>query len=278
MKSIFDDVSYRCSKLTTRSYSTSFSLGIRFLNKNLRNAIYGIYGFVRFADEIVDTFHEYDKKNLLDRFRQDAYSAIDEQISLNPILNSFQAVVNQYGIERDIIDAFLKSMEMDLDKSFYSRESYEEYILGSAEVVGLMCLRVFCNGEDSLYQSLKPDAMRLGSAYQKVNFLRDLKADFDGLGRSYFPNISIENFSNEDKQQIIEEIKEDFDLGYRGIKGLPKNSRFGVYMTYVYYNSLLKKIRRTKPSKILSSRIRIPNNQKYALFLSSYVRHSLNII
>ena len=278
MKSIFDNVSYKCSKLTTKSYSTSFSLGIRFLNKELRNAIYGIYGFVRFADEIVDTFHEYDKKELLDRFKKDTHLAIKEKISLNPILNSFQAVVNEFKIEMELIDTFLRSMEMDLDKSAYSREGYDEYILGSAEVVGLMCLRVFCNKNETLYFELKPDAMRLGAAYQKVNFLRDIKADFDGLGRSYFPDVSLQHFSIAEKQKIEEEIREDFHRGYLGIKGLPKNARFGVYMTYIYYNSLFKKIRNTSPSKILDARIRIPNNKKYALFFTSYLRHQLNII
>jgi len=278
MKSIFDNVSYKCSKLTTKSYSTSFSLGIRFLNKELRNAIYGIYGFVRFADEIVDTFHDYDKKELLERFKKDTHLAIKEKISLNPILNSFQAVVNEFKIEKELIDTFLKSMEMDLDKNAYTREGYDEYILGSAEVVGLMCLRVFCNKNETLYFELKPDAMRLGAAYQKVNFLRDMKADFDGLGRSYFPDVSLQHFSLKEKQKIEEEIREDFHRGYLGIKGLPKNARFGVYMTYIYYNSLFKKIRKTSPKKILDARIRIPNNKKYALFFTSYVRHRLDII
>ncbi|MFK7900359.1 MAG: phytoene/squalene synthase family protein [Cyclobacteriaceae bacterium] len=278
MKAIFDTVSYKCSKLTTKSYSTSFSLGIKFLNKRLHQPIYNIYGFVRFADEIVDTFHEFNKKELLDEFREETYKAIGRKISLNPILNSYQEVVNTYNIEREVIDAFLDSMEMDITKNFYSKEGYEKYILGSAEVVGLMCLSVFCKGEEPLYNSLKTDAMKLGAAYQKINFLRDLQADYKELDRSYFPGIDVANFTLEDKKKLEEEIEEDFKRGFQGIKGLPKDARFGVYMTYVYYYKLFKKIQSVTPKAMLENRVRIPNYRKYSLFLSSYFRHSFNIL
>lgn len=278
MKALYDKVSFKCSKLVTSNYSTSFSLGIRFLSKKIRQPIYAIYGFVRLADEIVDTFHEYDKKDLLDRFRQETYQAIDEKISLNPILNSFQQTVNEYNIELELIDTFLKSMEMDLEGLHYNQQGYEEYILGSAEVVGLMCLRVFCENDATLYDSLKYGAMRLGSAFQKINFLRDLQQDFNELGRTYFPEVDMSNFGEHNKKQIEEDIEQDFKDGYEGIKGLPKHARFGVYMAYIYYYSLFKKIQNVPPRQIMKSRVRISNRRKYLLFFSSYVKHSLNLI
>jgi 15-cis-phytoene synthase len=278
MKQVFDKVSAKCSELTTKKYSTSFSLGIKFLGKHLQEPIYAIYGFVRFADEIVDTFHDYDKKTLLNRFRNETYLAIEEGISLNPILNSFQFAVNKYNIDRELIDTFLDSMEMDLHKDEYSQQNFEKYILGSAEVVGLMCLKVFCNGDNDLYLKLKPFAMKLGSAFQKINFLRDLKADYQHLGRSYFPNVDLSEFNHENKKFIEADIEKDFQMGYEGIKQLPKESRFGVYVAYIYYYRLLNKIKQIPPSRIMEERIRIPNSKKYGLFVSSYVRHSFNLI
>lgn len=278
MKSLYDKVSFKCSKLVTNNYSTSFSLGISFLSKKFRKPVYAIYGFVRFADEIVDTFHDYDKKDLLDRFRQETYKAIEEKISLNPILNSFQQTVNDFHIERELIDTFLKSMEMDITGISYDQDGYEEYILGSAEVVGLMCLRVFCNKDREMYESLKYGAMRLGSAFQKINFLRDLNQDYKELGRTYFPGVDISEFGEINKRQIEEDIEQDFRDGYDGIKRLPKDARFGVYMAYVYYYSLFRKIQGIPPRKIMHERIRISNRRKYMLFFSSYVRHSLNMI
>ncbi len=278
MKELFDQVSQKCSITTTKSYSTSFSLGIRLLKKELRNPIYAIYGFVRFADEIVDTFHDYNKHKLLDQFRKDTYQAIDDGISLNPILNSFQHTVRKFNIDRELIDSFLHSMEMDLSDQQYNQDLYEKYILGSAEVVGLMCLKVFTQGDAQLYEKLKYNAMKLGSAFQKINFLRDLKADYIDLGRSYFPQVNLSDFSEETKKQIEEDIKFDFQEGYKGIKQLPKNSRFGVYVAYVYYLKLFHKIKRTPSSRVMEKRIRIANKRKIALFAKSYVKHQLNLI
>lgn len=278
MKPLFDKVSTTCSKITTQQYSTSFSLGILFLGKSIRNDIYSIYGFVRFADEIVDSFHDYDKKYLLTKFKTDTYEAIIQGISLNPILNSFQEVVNKYDIDHTLIDQFLYSMEMDLEQSSHDASSYETYILGSAEVVGLMCLTVFCRGNKSLYNELKPFAMKLGAAFQKVNFLRDAKADSQGLGRIYFPNVDITNFTMEDKEAIEHDIANDFALALQGIKKLPPSSRKGVYLAYYYYNVLFKKIKNTPPQKILSERIRIPNGEKFYLMLKSNLRIQLNLL
>lgn len=278
MKALFDHVSNQCSSITTRAYSTSFSLGIRLLHKSLRNPIYAVYGFVRFADEIVDTFHEYDKRDLLARFEQDTYQAIEEGISLNPILNSFQHTVHKYNIDRELIDTFLQSMRMDLDDQQYDQATFEKYILGSAEVVGLMCLKIFCNGDQSMYDRLKPSAMSLGSAFQKVNFLRDLNADFSDLGRSYFPGIDLSTFDEAGKREIELSIEEDFEKASIGIQQLPRAARFGVYMAYVYYYALFRKIKRTHPAKVMDARIRIPDNQKYAIMLSSYVKYRLNLI
>lgn len=278
MKELYDKVAIRCSRLTTRSYSTSFSLGIRFLESSLRNPIYSIYGFVRFADEIVDTFHEYEKGELLDRFEKETYQAIDEGISLNPILHSFQATVNAYGIERDLIETFLQSMRMDLENNRYSHQSFDQYILGSAEVVGLMCLHVFLEGDKRKYEELRPYAMRLGSAFQKVNFLRDLNSDFNELGRSYFPGIDLDNFTHDQKLSIEKDIAEDFTVALEGIRKLPRKARLGVYVAYVYYTKLFKKIRRSPSNLILNRRVRISNERKCALFLSSYIRHRLNYL
>ena len=278
MKAIFDDISKKSSKIVTNAYSTSFSLGIRFLDKELRNSIYAIYGFVRFADEIVDSFHDFKREDLLTRFRKDAFVAIEDGISLNPILNSFQLTVNKYGIPFGLIETFLDSMAMDISQKGHDQESYEKYILGSAEVVGLMCLKVFVNGNNQKYESLKPNAMKLGAAFQKINFLRDLNADFNGLGRVYFPNINVNRFSEQTKDRIEKEIESDFHEGYMGIKQLPKSSRFGVYVAYVYYARLLKKIKKTPANCVLEKRIRIPNERKLVLFLGSYIKHCLNLI
>lgn len=278
MKALFDNVSIKCSRLTTRSYSTSFSLGVRFLHRRFRDPIHAIYGFVRFADEIVDTFHDYDKADLFQRFRADTYRAIEEKISLNPILNSYQAVVHQYGISRELIDLFLDSMEMDLVKQTYTQEEFEKYILGSAEVVGLMCLRVFVEGDDERYEALKPQAMRLGSAFQKINFLRDIQADFEGMGRAYFPGVDMNQFNAEIKARIEADIALDFEEGLLGIKRLPKDARFGVYVAYVYYQRLFRKIRGLPHDRIMKERVRIPNQRKYTLFAGAFFRHQLNMI
>ena len=278
MKALFDETSFKTSRLTTELYSTSFSLGTKFLADDIRDAIYGIYGFVRFADEIVDTFHDYDKPYLLEKFRNDTYEAIEQKISLNPILNSFQHVVHKYNIERQLIDTFLESMAMDLKKFEYNQKGYEQYILGSAEVVGLMCLRVFVYGDDEKYKDLEYSAMKLGAAFQKINFLRDLKADFKGMGRSYFPGVDLSNFGDSEKKKIEKEIMMDFAEGYAGILRLPKSSRFGVYLAYLYFFQLLKKIQRTDAQKILTKRIRIADPRKYVLFVESYLKHSLNLI
>jgi len=278
MKSTFDAVSMACSKLTTRAYSTSFSMGIRLLDRDLRAPIYAIYGFVRFADEIVDTFHDFEKRQLLDDFEIETFKAIQQGISLNPILNSFQSVVNKYHIEHDCIHTFLRSMRMDLEEKEHSRHSYVEYVLGSAEVVGLMCLSVFLKGDERKYEELKPYAMKLGAAFQKINFLRDLHADYHLLGRTYFPGADLYNFEEADRNAIQDEIEKDFAAGYEGIKRLPKNARLGVFVAYVYYYHLFMKIKRNPTEVILQKRIRISNKRKYALFFSSYLRHSLNLI
>lgn len=277
-KDLFDKVALKCSKLTTNAYSTSFSLGIRCLNKDLRGPIYAIYGFVRFADEIVDTLHDYDKNLLLERFKEATHQAIDEKISLNPILNSFQKTVNEFKFEKELTDQFLKSMEMDLALTSYDQKGIEEYILGSAEVVGLMCLRVFCKGNEQMYQHLKPSAMKLGSAFQKINFLRDLNADFNGMGRSYFPGVDLTNFSEATKKQIEEDIARDFHAGYEGIKQLPRSARFGVYVAYLYYMALFEKIKNTPSHIILTNRIRVRNRRKLTILAYSYLKHQLNLL
>jgi phytoene/squalene synthetase len=264
--------------MITRSYSTSFSLGIWFLDKSLHDPIYAIYGFVRSADEIVDSFHGYPKKELLQQFREDTDKAINDGISLNPVLNSFQQVVNHYQIPRELIDSFLNSMEMDLFMSDYNNEEIEKYIWGSAEVVGLMCLKVFCDGDQQEYEKLAPAARKLGSAFQKINFLRDLKDDYSSLGRCYFPDIDLQYFDDNCKAKIEQDVLSDFDAGYEGIKQLPRSARFGVYVAYVYYKSLFKKICRSSHDQIMESRIRVPNPQKYLLLISSYFKYRFRLI
>lgn len=278
MKAIFDKVSVATSKLVTKNYSTSFSLGIHCLHKKFHDAIYSIYGFVRFADEIVDTFHEYNKGELLQEFKEETYKSIERKISLNPILNSFQKVVHDYNIELTLIDTFLHSMEMDLDQQNHNEESYNEYILGSAEVVGLMCLRVFTECNEQLYEQLKPASMSLGAAFQKVNFLRDLQADYKILGRVYFPAINLDQFSEKEKVQIQHDIQQDFDKALVGIKQLPISSRFGVYVAYVYYKALFAKIKSLPSTSIMQERIRIPNYKKFSLLASSYLKHSFGML
>jgi|TARA_B100000768_G_C11268117_1_gene372044 phytoene/squalene synthetase len=280
MKELFDNVSYDCSKLVTKSYSTSFSLAVKMLSPIIRKDIYNIYGFVRFADEIVDTFHEYDKEKLMNNFEKNYYLAVEQGISLNPILNSFQQTVNKYNIPEEMVNAFLKSMKADLYKTEYStKEEYNEYIYGSADVVGLMCLKVFVNGDDIMFDNLKDAAMRLGSAFQKVNFLRDLKDDYEVLNRSYFPNIDLGKLDQQSKQLIIEEIEEDFDYAYNhGILKLPVEAKFGVYMAYRYYRRLLKKLKAVPSEKIMDTRIRISDPMKINLLARSYVKYKLNII
>ena len=275
---LYNSVSLKCSKLTTIRYSTSFSLGIKALAKKFHDPIYAIYGFVRFADEIVDSFNRSDSSELLSEFKRDTYLAISRGISLNPILQSFQLVVNKYEIDPELIESFLESMEMDITINSYDQAGYEKYILGSAEVVGLMCLSVFTHGNRELYNQLKTPAMRLGSAFQKVNFLRDLKNDYFSLGRVYFPHLDMNSFNESVKQTIELDIKKDFEDGYLGILNLPEGSRLGVYMAYVYYYALFRKISNSPASRVLNERIRIPNIRKYSLFLSSYLKHSLNRI
>jgi phytoene synthase len=275
---LYDKVCLKASRHTTYSYSTSFSLGIRSLDKKLHAPIHAIYGFVRFADEIVDTFHGFDKDDLLKRFREDTYRAVAEGISLNPILHSFQRVVNTYSIEQELYDTFLDSMAMDLNDTAHDQQSYETYILGSAEVVGLMCLRVFCEGDKALYQKLKPAAMKLGAAFQKVNFLRDLKDDHQNLGRTYFPGIDVSRMDAETKAQIEQDIQHDFDEALIGIRQLPKGARFGVYIAYVYYLNLFRKIKALPCDRIMKERVRVRNRRKMLLLTTSYLRHSFGML
>lgn len=278
MKKLFDEVSYKVSKITTKTYSTSFSFGILALHKSLRKSIYNIYGFVRFADEIVDSFHDYDKYTLFNKFKDDAFFAIENKISLNPILNSFQETVNTYSIDLLLINNFLDSMEMDLSERSYNKENYNDYIHGSAEVVGLMCLKVFVNGDEQLYNKLKPTAMSLGSAFQKINFLRDANIDYSLLGRSYFPGVQMDSFSQSDKIKIEKDIEKDFKDALVGIKMLPSSSRGGVYLSYLYYYHLFKKIKHLSPTRILEDRIRIPNLEKLALMFKASLKNQLNLI
>ena len=279
MKDLFDKVSLECSKNVTNSYSTSFSLATKMLSKNIRQDIYNIYGFVRLADEIVDTFHDFDKKILLDRFIDELDYSLKNNISTNPILNSFQFTVNKYKIDYELIDAFLTSMKMDLKKVKYSTEKeYKDYIYGSADVVGLMCLTVFVGGDKETYNRLKPSAMSLGSAFQKVNFLRDLNADYSLLNRTYFPNLDFNEFDDDAKMLIMNEIEEDFRKALKGIYELPNNSKFGVYAAYKYYKRLLKKLKKTSYLKIKNQRVRVPNYQKVDVLARSYVRYRLNIL
>jgi phytoene/squalene synthetase len=280
MKALFDQVSTESSKLVTKKYSTSFSLAVNMLSPKIRTAIYNIYGFVRFADEIVDSFHAYNKEKLILKFEKDYYEALEDGISLNPILNAFQQTVFKYQITDDLVQAFLKSMKADLYKSEYkTKAEYDEYIYGSADVVGLMCLKVFVNGDHDKYEELKSAAMRLGSAFQKVNFLRDLKDDVENLDRSYFPNINLKELDNQSKEMIIKEIEEDFDVAFKeGILKLPVEAKFGVYMAYRYYKRLLRKLKRTPSSEIMETRIRISNTMKINLLARSFVKYKLNLI
>jgi len=277
MLSLYNQTCLECSSLITRRYSTSFSMGIRVFDKKYRSPIYAIYGFVRFADEIVDTFHDFPKKELLDKFRRDTFEAIESGISLNPVLHSFQNVVNKYNIEKELIDAFLDSMEMDLNLNAYEDNLYQKYIYGSAEVVGLMCLRVFVNGDDSMYNHLYASARSLGSAFQKINFLRDIKSDFDERGRVYFPGVDFRSFSLGDKLQIESDIKKDFDDALLGITQLPQGVRFGVYLAYKYYTKLFQKIKSASPAKVKEERIRVKDSRKVVLIFSSAFRLRFNL-
>ncbi|BAV07476.1 Phytoene/squalene synthetase [Filimonas lacunae] len=275
MKQLFDELSFCISKETTKKYSTSFSLGILALSREIRPAIYAIYGYVRLADEIVDSFHAYDKTALMNRLRMQTVQALEEKISINPILHAFQQTVHQYQIEWELIDLFLKSMEMDLQKMEYNPELYNQYILGSAEVVGLMCLQVFVYGNKAEYLRLKPFAMKLGSAFQKVNFLRDLKDDYQVLGRTYFPNVNMQHFNRDAKAAIEKEIAQEFSEALAGIRLLPRSSRFGVYLAYSYYLSLFRKIQKTPAKAIIHQRIRINNGRKISLMMSSYLQFKM---
>jgi phytoene/squalene synthetase len=279
MKDLFDKISFDCSRNVTKSYSTSFSSAVKMLAPSIRQDIYNIYGFVRFADEIVDSFHDYNKEDLLALFEKDLELSLKNKISLNPILNAFQYTVTKYEIPNELIAAFMKSMKLDLTKTEYKTESeYNEYIYGSADVVGLMCLKVFVNGDDSKYEILKDSAMRLGSAFQKVNFLRDLKADFEDLNRTYFPNTDLSKLDEVSKLKIIEEIEADFKAGYDGLIHLPIEAKFGVYTAYIYYKKLLSKLKSTPSAEIKNTRIRVSNYQKYQLFAKCYFTYKLNII
>ena len=279
MKSIFDKVSFECSRNVTKSYSTSFSTAVKMLAPSIRQDIYNIYGFVRFADEIVDSFHDYDKADLLQLFEDHLHLALKNKISLNPILNSFQHTVTKYNIPMELIDAFMQSMKLDLVKNEYTtKQEYQEYIYGSADVVGLMCLKVFVKGNDEKYEELKHSAMRLGSAFQKVNFLRDLKADFEDLNRTYFPDTDLNKLDEVSKQKIVDEIEADFKEAYEGILHLPLEAKFGVYTAYVYYKKLLSKLKKTPSAEIKNARIRVPDYQKIGLFAKSYLTYRLNFI
>ncbi len=279
MKSIFDKVSYEASKIVTTNYSTSFSLAVKMLSPKIQDDIHAIYGFVRFADEIVDTFHDYDKETLILEFEKDLKLAIDRGISLNPILNSFQDVLKKYSIDYELVEAFMKSMKFDLNKNIYSTtEDYQEYIYGSADVVGLMCLKVFVNGDQKIYDELKEPAMKLGSAFQKVNFLRDLKADSEELNRVYFPHLEGIGLSEANKAEIILEIQQDFDEAFEGIKRLPESAKFGVYTAYKYYSKLLKKLINSDVEDIKSNRIRVSNPMKFALLTKSYFDYKMRVI
>jgi 15-cis-phytoene synthase len=279
MKALFDTVSFACSVKVTKAYSTSFSSAVKMLAPSIRQDIYNIYGFVRFADEIVDSFHDYNKEILFNKFEKELEDAIQDKISLNPILNSFQHTVNKYNISQDLIGAFMKSMKLDLVKQEYkTTEEYHEYIYGSADVVGLMCLMVFVNGEEKKYDELKESAMKLGSAFQKVNFLRDLKADFEGLNRTYFPNTDLNKLTETSKKEIIDDIEADFKMAYEGILRLPIEAKFGVYTAYRYYKRLLKRLKTTPSTEIKNTRIRVPDYEKAELLARCYVKYRLNLL
>ena len=278
MKERFDTLSATCSRETTRLYSTSFSLGILFLNKEVRSPIHAIYGFVRLADEIVDSFHDYPKSVLLNELKEDCFRAIERGISLNPVLNSFQQVVNQFNIDHELIRQFLRSMEMDLGEQHYTPEKYEEYIMGSAQVVGLMCLHVFTNGNEAEFERLRVPAMKLGSAFQKVNFLRDVNADYQELNRTYFPDVDLSAFSDEHKRAIEQDILHELTEALSGIRQLPRSCKKGVYLAYVYYKQLFRKIAKVPAEKVMKERIRVSNTHKLYLMLDSLVRYKLNAI
>lgn len=278
MKAHFDLLALKISEITTQSYSTSFSMSVRFLPKDIRQSVYAVYGFVRLADEIVDSFHDYDKKVLLEEFKVETYRSIERGVSLNPILNSFQSVVNQYHIPHELIEAFFRSMEMDLEQVSHEQQSFDDYVFGSAEVVGLMCLTLFVRGDQEKYLELEPSAKRLGAAFQKVNFLRDLRADFETLGRVYFPDLVIQDLNEGVKKQIEMDIGKDFELAEVGIRKLPADVRLGVFLTFRYYTKLYKKIQKKSASQILEKRIRVPNSQKYYLLFTSYLRDKFNCI
>ena len=275
---LFHEVSEHCSRTTTERYSTSFSSAIRLLHTDLRQPVYNIYGFVRFADEIVDTFHDHDKEHLLANFKKETYDAIRDGISLNPILHSFQLTVNKYKIDLSLIEAFFKSMEMDLDKSVYNQDGYNEYIYGSAEVVGLMCLYIFLDGDTEAYKKFRPFAQSLGAAFQKVNFLRDVKADYNQLNRTYFPGLDFSSFTDRQKREIEDDIQRDFDHAYQGIIRLPAKAKFGVYVAYKYYLSLFRRIKQLQPARIMNERVRIPNYGKLMILLRAGVRNQLNLM
>lgn len=275
---LFDETCFECSKVITKKYSTSFSTGIRAFNKRFRYPVYAIYGFVRYADEIVDTFYGHNQRELIDDFQAETFKAIDRGISTNPVLQAFQQVVNQYGVEKDLIEAFLLSMRMDLDKTAYNDDGYKTYIYGSAEVVGLMCLRIFCENDSALYDRLVPSARSLGSAFQKINFLRDIKSDYEDRGRTYFPEVDFSNFTEEDKKLIEKDIKQDFDDALIGIKQLPAGSRLGVYVAYIYYLQLFKKISATSAHTIIEKRIRVSDTQKIGLYCKALLHRKLNFI
>ena len=278
MMKVFHEVCELCSRNTTERYSTSFSSAIRLLHQDLRQPIYNIYGLVRFADEIVDTFHDHDKATLIADFRKQTFDAIDRGISLNPILHSFQLTVNQYKIDHELIHAFFNSMEMDLQRTNYTQQGYNDYIYGSAEVVGLMCLYVFLEGDKAEFERLKPAARSLGAAFQKVNFLRDVQADYNQLDRTYFPGLDFSNFTERQKREIEADIQKDFDHAYEGIMQLPGKARFGVYVAYKYYLSLFRKIKKLQPAVIMQERVRIPDYHKVMILVRAGVRSQLNIM
>lgn len=278
MVQLFHTTSENCSRIVTENYSTSFSSAIRMLHRDLRTPIFNIYGFVRLADEIVDSFHEYEKETLLAQFKKETYEAIERRISLNPVLHSFQRTVNEFNIDLKLVEAFFHSMEMDLTRKSYESAEYKEYIYGSAEVVGLMCLYVFCEGKKELYDKLEAPARSLGAAFQKVNFLRDIKADYNGMSRVYFPGCDFSNFSEREKREIEEDIQQDFRDAFHGIRRLPLKARFGVYVAYKYYLSLFKKIKKLEPARVLESRIRIPNYLKAMIVFRAGVKNQLRLI
>ena len=278
MIELYHKISVDASKNITQLYSTSFSMGIKLLDKNIHDAIFSIYGFVRLADEIVDTFHDYPKSEMLQEFKEETYKALDRKISVNPILHAFQMVVNKYSIDKDLIDKFLLSMEQDLNDIQYSSVGYKEYIVGSAEVVGLMCLKVFVNGDNDLYFKLEEPARKLGAAFQKINFLRDVKADYQELGRTYFPGVDLEKFTPDEKLKIEEDIQDDFECALEGIIKLPSSSRLGVYVAYRYYFSLFKKIKKVSSDRLMEERIRVPNTKKILITFESMFQNQFNWI